>query len=136
MTPIRAEEAILRKLLLITLTAATALTTPGHAFADHGKHGRYEARHDGRHDRKVERKHRRNYVVYAAPYPAWRYRPVYVGYRLRPSFWGTRYVITDYGAFRVRAPSRWQRWIRYGDDLLLVNIRTGRVLRILPNAFW
>ena len=31
---------------------------------------------------------------------------------------------------------RWQQWIRYGNDLLLVNIRTGRVLQVIHYAGW
>jgi Ni/Co efflux regulator RcnB len=58
------------------------------------------------------------------------------GYQLRPAFYGPRYAITDYGYYRVHAPGRYQRWIRYGDDLLLVNIRTGRVLEVLPGRYY
>ena len=123
----------MRKTMLIVLAAATALTSPGYAFAKEGKHGWHEGRHDRKWDRK---KHRRGYVAYVSPYRGWRYRPVYVGYQLRPSFYGSRYFINDYGAFGIRAPGRYQRWIRYGDDLLLVNIRTGRVLRIIPGGFY
>jgi Ni/Co efflux regulator RcnB len=124
----------MRKTILILLAAATALTSPGYAFAkEHGKHGWQEGRHDSKWDRK---KHRRNYVVYVAPHRSWRYRPVSVGYRLQPAFYGSRYYINNYGAFGVGAPGRYRQWIRYGDDLLLVNIRTGRVIRIIPNAFW
>jgi Ni/Co efflux regulator RcnB len=125
----------MRKSILIILAAATALTSPGYAFAkEHGKHGW----HEGKHDRKWDgdRKHRRNHVAYVAPYRGWKYRPVYVGYELRPGFYHSRYFITDYGVYGIRAPGRYQRWIRYGDDLLLVNVRTGRVLRIIPGGFY
>ena len=75
-------------------------------------------------------------IAYVAPYRSWRYRPVYVGYQLRPLFYGPRYYITDYGFYGLRAPGRHLRWIRYGDDLLLVNVRTGRVVRILPGRYY
>jgi Ni/Co efflux regulator RcnB len=126
-------EIRMRKTILIALAAATALTTPGYALAR--EHGRHEVRKSD-HERKVERKHRRNYVVYVAPHRSWRYRPLYVGYRLQPEFYGSRYYISNYGAYGVGFPGRDRRWIRYGDDLLLVNLRTGRVLRIVPNVFW
>ena len=80
------------------------------------------------------RRHRR--MAYVAPYHGWRYRPVTVGYQLRPAFYGSRYYITDYGAYRLRAPGHWQRWVRYGDDLLLVNVRTGRVLDVIHYRYW
>ena len=122
----------MRKTILLVLAAATALTSPGYAYAkEHGNHG-----HDSRHDRKWEGKHRHDYVVYVAPHRNWRYRPVTVGHRLEPAFYGSRYYINDYGVYGVGAPGRNRQWIRYGDDLLLVNLRTGRVLRVMPNAIW
>lgn len=124
----------MRKTILIALAAATALTSPGYAYAkEHGRHGW----NDNRHDRKWDRRHhRRGYTVYVAPRRDWRYRRVNVGYRLGPEFYGSRYYISDYGAYGLRAPGRNLRWIRYGDDLLLVNVRTGRVLQVLPGRYY
>jgi Ni/Co efflux regulator RcnB len=90
-------------------------------------------------DRRVVRQDRR--VVqrnrYVAPLRSWSYRRVSVGYRLQPVFYGSRYYIDDYGAYHLYAPhGRWLRWIRYGDDLLLVNIRTGRVLDVVHYRGW
>ena len=60
-----------------------------------------------------------------------------VGYRLQPAFYGSRYYISDYGSYNLQAPhSRSLRWIRYGEDLLLVNVRTGRVLQVVHNRNW
>jgi len=61
---------------------------------------------------------------------------VTTGYRLQPAFYGSRYYISDYGRYHLQAPARWQRWIRYGDDLLLVNVRTGRVLQVIHYRYW
>jgi Ni/Co efflux regulator RcnB len=61
---------------------------------------------------------------------------LHVEYRLQPSFYGSRYYISDYGMYNLRAPSRWQQWIRYGNDLLLVNTRTGRVLQVVHYQGW
>lgn len=86
---------------------------------------------------RAERNARRTHVAYVAPYRRWSYRPVSVGYRLRPAYYGPRYYITNYSAYDLQAPrNRWLRWIRYGDDLLLVNIRTGRVLDVVHYRFW
>jgi Ni/Co efflux regulator RcnB len=75
--------------------------------------------------------------AYVAPVRNWSYRPVNVGYQLQPSFYGPRYYISNYGAYHLQAPhGRWLRWIRYGNDLLLVNIRTGRVLQVIHYAGW
>jgi Ni/Co efflux regulator RcnB len=96
---------------------------------------RNELRRD-RTETRRDRRDARRHSAYAAPYRNWQYRRVSVGYRLQPAYYGSRYYITDYGRYHVRAPSRWQRWIRYGDDLLLVNVRTGRVLDVIHYRYW
>ena len=105
---------------------------------------RTEVRHDQRdlrQDRTGMRHDRRNgghtHAAYVAPYHNWSYRPVNVGYRLQPAFYGSRYYISDYGAYNLQVPhSRSLRWICYGEDLLLVNVRTGRVLQVVHNRNW
>jgi Ni/Co efflux regulator RcnB len=138
----------MRKLIL--LAAAAAVLVPGAAVAQRQevrqdrrevrhdrqelRHDRRELRHDRRETRRDMRKHRRS--AYVAPYRNWNYRPVTVGYRLQSPFYGSRYYINDYGAYHLRAPGRYQRWIRYGNDLLLVNVRTGRVLQVIHYRYW
>jgi Ni/Co efflux regulator RcnB len=139
----------MNKYILLAAMAATVM--PGAAIAREHNHGRHHHRtevrhhHAGRGDRDDSRSHRRNFTrsrahrahsAYYAPVRNWRYRPVYVGYVLQPSFYGSRYYISDYGVYHVRRPSRWHEWIRYGNDLLLVNIRTGRVLEVIHYAGW
>ena len=89
-----------------------------------------DARRELREDRQDRRQHRRGYTRYQAPYSSWSYRPVYQGYNLQPRFYTQRYYAPGY---RVQGN---QRWIRYGDDLLLVNVRNGRVLQVRRNYFW
>ena len=94
-------------------------------------------RHAMRADRHLARTNRHVRAAYVAPVRHWTYRPVSVGYRLQPSFYGSRYYITDYSNYDLRAPhSRSLRWIRYGNDLLLVNIRTGRVMNVVHYNSW
>jgi Ni/Co efflux regulator RcnB len=140
----------MRRLILLAALAATALPTAAIAQQRDWRHDRTEMRHDRRdvrHDRRelrrdqreLRRDHRdsRRHHQYVAPYRHWRYRPVTVGYRLAPAFYGPRYYIVDYGYYHLQAPRhRWLRWIRYGDDLLLVNIRTGRVLEVIHYRYW
>jgi Ni/Co efflux regulator RcnB len=140
----------------ILLAAMAAVAVPGAAIAQHHerhhnradvRQDRREVRHDrqelrrDRHDKRQDRRYdsrnmRRSHSAYVAPYRNWSYRPVTVGYRLQPSFYGSRYYISDYGMYNLRAPSRWQQWIRYGNDLLLVNTRTGRVLEVVHYRGW
>lgn len=97
-----------------------------------------EDRRDIRYDRRDNRydRHHARHVRYVAPYRGWSYRPVTIGYRLRPAFYGPRYYINDYGYYDLYAPRPWERWIRYGNDLLLVNIRTGRVVAVVHYRYW
>ena len=133
----------MRKLImfgLMTVAAApAALNAQSQAEIRHDRQVLRDQRQDVREARQElrdDRRDRRRHIAYASPYRGWRYRPVTVGYQLRPAFYGSRYYISDFGRYNVRAPGRWQRWIRYGDDLLLVNVRTGRVLEVIRNRYW
>lgn len=139
----------MRKLILAL--AMTAVALPGVAAAQdpqirhddrqdqrNDRRDMRQDRRDVRNDRRDMRQDRRDHqrIAYAAPYRGWNYRPVNVGYQLRPAFYSPRYMINDYGTYRLRAPARWQRWVRYGDDLLLINARTGRVLQVVHYRNW
>lgn len=100
------------------------------------RHDRQEVRNDRRELRQDRRDMRRNRTAYIAPYGGWRYQPVSTGYQLRPRFYGQRYWVSDYGRYHVAAPRRNLRWVRYGNDLLLVNVRNGRVLQVRHNVGW
>jgi Ni/Co efflux regulator RcnB len=93
------------------------------------------ARQELREDR-FDRRLSRQYGRYAAPYRSWSYSPVRVGFQLRPVFYSPRYYIGDPYRFGLRPVGAFQRWVRYGDDLLLVNVRTGRVLQVVHNYYW
>jgi Ni/Co efflux regulator RcnB len=130
----------MRKLILLAALAATALPSAAIAQRQEIRHDRREIRQDRRElrqDRRELRRDVRRHVAYVAPYRSWRYRPVTIGFRLQPVFYSPRYYVVDYGAYHLRPPiHRWLRWIRYGDDLLLVNIRTGRVLEVVHYRWW
>ncbi len=132
----------MRKIILTAVLAATAL--PGMANAqmarDWHHNNRQEVRQDRRelrHDRRELQRDRRDNrrVAYVAPYRNWRYRTVTTGYQLRPAFYGQRYVISDYGRYNLTAPRANLRWVRYGNDLVLVNVRNGRVVRMMHNRY-
>jgi Ni/Co efflux regulator RcnB len=126
----------MRKLFLAGLMAATILPTAASAqWRGDIRHDRRELREDRRELREDRREMRRDRVAYVAPYRGWAYRTITPGYQLRPVFWAPRYTISDYGTYRLRAPGFNQRWIRYGDDLVLVNIRNGRVLDVIRNRY-
>ena len=97
-----------------------------------------DARQERREDwRDYRRAHRDDYrrPVYAGP-RGYRYRPVTIGYRFAPTYYSSRYYITDPVRYRLPVAVGPTRWIRYGNDVVLVNIRTGRVLEVNRDFFW
>ena len=148
----------MRKLMLIALMVATAAPSIAAARNRELRHDRREVRQDRREirqdrrdgdrrelredrrelreDRRELREDRRDrrHIAYAAPYRGWVYRPINRGFVLRSVFWGPAYLI-DYSFYRLTRPRADQRWIRYGDDLVLVNIRTGRVIEVIRDRY-
>jgi Ni/Co efflux regulator RcnB len=90
---------------------------------------------DARQELREDRRDRRR-SQYVAPYRGWRYSAVRPGSQLRPGFYSSRYVITNPGRYQLRRSVRNQQWIRYGNDLVLVNVRNGRVLQVVRNRYW
>ena len=98
-----------------------------------------EARQEKREDwRDYRQSHREVYrrPAYVAPVRGWRYRPVAVGYRFQPAFYGSRYVITDPYRYRLPAAARYSRWVRYNNDVVLVDTRSGRVTQVHNGFFY
>lgn len=73
---------------------------------------------------------------YHSPYRDWRYRSVNIGFSLWPLFYSERYWISDPWTYRL--PEVWgpYRWVRYYDDALLVDVRSGEVVDVINNFFW
>ena len=65
-----------------------------------------------------------------------RYRTWNVGARIDRAYYDSRYVIGDPYRYRLPRTARDTRWVRHYKDVLLVNIRTGRVLQVHRNFFW
>ncbi len=65
----------------------------------------------------------------------YRYRPVNVGYRFERDFYDRRYWVDPY-RYHLRPVLGWQRWVRYGNDVVLVYVRTGRVLEVNNRFFF
>ncbi len=118
---------------------------------------RREDRRDARQDRREDRRdyrqaQRQNYRdwrayrqadrnafrrgAYVAP-RGQRYRPVRVGARLTSNlFWGSRYWINAHDYYLPQPRYSYQRYIRYGNDVLLINTRNGRVVAVYSQFFW
>ncbi|RVT93992.1 RcnB family protein [Sphingomonas crocodyli] len=97
-----------------------------------------DARREVREDwRDYRRTHRDVYrrPAYVGP-RGYVYRPVNVGYRFQPAYYHSRYYIADPWRYRLPAASGYNRWVRYGNDAVLVNVRTGRVITVNNSFFW
>lgn len=97
-----------------------------------------DARREAREDwRDYRQRNRQLYTLprYAAP-RGYAYRPIRNGVTLRPAWYGQRYVIADPYRYRLPAAGGVQRWVRYGNDVVLVNTRTGRVQQVIPAFFY
>lgn len=111
--------------------------------------GRYnEARRDARETqrdrnetardwRDYRRTHRTvfNRPAYVAP-RGYRYRPVTVGAMLGRPYWAPTYRVGNYSTYRLPYPGRHRAYVRYGNDVLLVNTRNGRIIRVFRDFFY
>ena len=156
----------MRKIMIMALMAATVLPSAAMAqsrgelrrdrqeIREEQRELRHAQRHGDRHDIREERRDvreaRREYRedwrdyrrshrnVYArgnwrAPF---RYTQFNTGVRLRPAYYGSRYYVSDFHRYRLPAPGRNLRYVRHYDDVLLVNVRNGRVVNVYRNFFW
>ncbi len=93
-----------------------------------------EAHEDWRDYRRAHRDAYRR-PAYRGP-RGYHYRPVAVGHRFAPAYYGDRYWVRDYARYRLPAPPRGARWIRYNNDVVLIDIHSGRVARVYTGFFW
>jgi len=68
--------------------------------------------------------------------PGFAYRSWATGAILPPIFLAAPYYYDDYATLGLAPPPRGYRWVRYGADLLLVNIVTGRVADVVDGVFY
>jgi Nickel/cobalt transporter regulator len=76
--------------------------------------------------------------VHVAPfrYPrGFAYRRWAVGGVLPAIFLTQAYFYTDWGALGLPPPDPGFKWVRYGPDLLLVNVSTGQVADVIYGVF-
>ncbi|MCJ2177895.1 RcnB family protein [Novosphingobium album (ex Hu et al. 2023)] len=108
-------------------------------YRDARRWDRNDWRHDNRYDwRSYRARNRTVYRIgrYNAPYYGYRYRRLGIGFSLGTLFYGSRYWITDPWYYRLPEVYGPYRWVRYYDDVLLVNIYTGEVVDVIYDFFW
>ncbi len=74
--------------------------------------------------------------IYYAPYRGYRYSRFGIGYRMDPLFYSSRYWISDPWHYRLPQAYPGTQWVRYYDDVLLVDVYTGEVIDVIYNFFW
>jgi Ni/Co efflux regulator RcnB len=127
--------------------AAVPSHTPGAPSAQHRSSGVQVAqRHHRDRDRdRHGRRHRRDRDRWGRHHRdphAWRHRHPHAragrphwsrGDRLYRDYWGPRYYVHDWHRYHLRRPPRGYRWVRVGDEFLLVAISTGIIMDVLLN---
>lgn len=96
-------------------------------------------RDNRRYDWRGYRSHNRNLYrpgQYYSPYRNYRYNRLNVGIRLGSSFYGSRYWINDPWRYRLPEVYGPYRWVRYYDDVLLVDVYNGEVVDVIYDFFW
>lgn len=74
---------------------------------------------------------------YYSPFRSYYYRPLSIGYVFdNPLFYGQRYWLTNPWLYRLPSVHGPYRWVRYYDDVLLVDINRGHVDDVVYNFFW
>lgn len=96
-------------------------------------------RNDNRYDWRSYRERNRNFYRpgrYYSPYRDRNYSRLSIGFSLGSAYYGSRYWINDPWQYRLPAAYGSYRWVRYYDDVLLVDVRNGRVVDVIRDFFW
>jgi len=73
---------------------------------------------------------------YYSPYRNHRYSRISIGFTLGSGFYSNRYYINDPWRYRLPEVYGPYRWVRYYDDVLLVDIYSGEVVDVIYDFFW
>jgi Ni/Co efflux regulator RcnB len=96
-------------------------------------------RNDRRYDWQGWRNSNRNIFRgsrYYSPYRNHRYSRFSIGFFLEPLFFSQNYWIGDPWQYRLPPAPYGTQWVRYYDDVLLVDVETGEVLDTIYDFFW
>ncbi|MCH7628885.1 MAG: RcnB family protein [Proteobacteria bacterium] len=96
-------------------------------------------RRDNRYNWYAWRNQNRNVFrggYYYAPYRGYNYSRLSIGFTLGSPFYSQRYWISDPWAYRLPPAYGPYRWVRYYDDVLLVDTYSGEVVDVIYDFFW
>ena len=100
----------------------------------HGTQWRRDHRYDWRRHRDRNRSHFR-LGFYFDPF-GWNYRRYNVGWRLWPSYYSSNYWLNDPWQYRLPYAPWPYKWVRYYDDVVLVNTMNGQIVDVIYDFFW
>lgn len=90
----------------------------------------------GRDDWRAYRNQNRN-LYRGAPWRAdFRYQQFRPGVRIGGNYYAQRYWIADPARYRLPMAGFGQRWVRHYNDVLLVDVRSGRVIDVMRGFYW
>lgn len=95
---------------------------------------REDRRYDWRRHRDRDRA-RFHLGIYIDPFGS-RYHDYDIGWRLPERLYASRYWLADPWAYRLPPVGGPYRWVRYYNDVLLIDLRSGRVLDRIRGFFW
>jgi hypothetical protein len=73
---------------------------------------------------------------YYSPFQNYSYRRLGIGFSLESQFYGSRYLISDPYYYRLPEAYGPYRWVRYYDDVLLVDTYSGEVVDAIYDFFY
>jgi Ni/Co efflux regulator RcnB len=73
---------------------------------------------------------------YYSPYRNYGYNRFSIGITLGRDFYSNRYWINDPWQYRLPQPYPGTRWVRYYNDVLLVDVYNGQVVDVIYDFFW
>ena len=105
---------------------------PGHRPPDWERHRRFD-RNQWQRDFRARERYR--WHRYHRPH-GWYYQRWTFGMILPSLFWSRDYWINDYWQFGLDDPPYGYVWVRYGDDAVLVDVESGRILRVVYDLYY
>jgi Ni/Co efflux regulator RcnB len=114
----------------------------GDRRAEDREHGQWnrEWRRDDRYNWQAYRQYNRDFFHVGAYYNPFGYGFGYqsfgIGFYLDAPFYANDYWINDPYDYRLPEAYGNTRWVRYYNDVVLVDIDTGEVLDVIHNFFW
>ena len=95
-------------------------------------------RRDNRYDwRRWRDDHRSRFHIgiYYDPF-GWGYQPFSIGWRLWPNYYSSQYWISDPWDYQLPYAPPGTQWVRYYNDVLLIDLYSGEVVDVIHGFFW